>query len=74
MLADWTLLSESCQLALSQEALRTATATLADHAELLAGEIENGALADRGGPEALRLFAAVLRAANDDRFAVVGHA
>lgn len=71
---DWCLLAEPMQLALSREALRRAAETLAEHAELLAGEMEDGALLDRGGPDALRLFAAVVRATQQDVFGAVGHA
>jgi hypothetical protein len=72
--ATWNVLPEEMQLVLSREALRRAAATLAEHAELLAVEMESGTLTDRGGPEALRLFAAVVRATNDDAFGPVGHA
>jgi hypothetical protein len=72
--ASWNTLSEDLQLVLSREALRRAAETLAEHAELLAAEMECGTLADRGGPDALRLFAAVVRATNDDAFGPVGHA
>ena len=70
----WTALTEDVQLVLSREARRRAAATLAEHAELLAEEMERGTLSDRGGPDALRLFAAVVRATNDDAFGAVGHA
>ncbi|MBI0536898.1 hypothetical protein D9599_15095 [Roseomonas sp. KE2513] len=70
----WHNLPEELQLVLSREALRRAAETLAEHAELLATEIEAGALLDQGGPEALRLFAAVVRATNQDGFATVGNA
>ncbi|WP_052402078.1 hypothetical protein [Muricoccus aerilatus] len=70
----WHDLPEELQLVLSREALRRAAETLAEHAELLATEIEAGALLDQGGPEALRLFAAVVRATNRDGFATVGNA
>lgn len=70
----WTALPEDVQLVLSREAMRRAAATLAEHAELLAEEMERGTLSDRGGPDALRLFAAVVRATNDDAFGTVGHA
>lgn len=70
----WTALPEDVQLVLSREAMRRAAATLAEHAELLAQEMERGTLSDRGGPDALRLFAAVVRATNDDAFGAVGHA
>lgn len=65
---------DDLQLVLSREALRRAAETLADHAEMLAEEMERGTLADRGGPDALRLFAAVVRATNEDAFATVGNA
>jgi hypothetical protein len=58
----------------SREAMRRAAETLAEHAELLAAEMEGGTLSDRGGPDALRLFAAVVRATNQDAFGAVGHA
>jgi Mor family transcriptional regulator len=72
--ADWSSLPDELQLALSREALRRAAETLADHAEILAREMEQGALLDRGGPDALRLFAAVVRATNRDAFGAVGQA
>jgi Mor family transcriptional regulator len=72
--ADWTALTDDQQLALSREALRRAAETLAEHAELLALEMEHGTLNDRGGPDALRLFAAVVRTTNTDAFGPVGHA
>jgi hypothetical protein len=72
--ATWNTLPEDLQLVLSREALRRAAETLAEHAELLAKEMERGTLTDRGGPDALRLFAAVVRATNDGTFGPVGHA
>ncbi|MEO3474789.1 hypothetical protein AAFN86_23205 [Roseomonas sp. CAU 1739] len=72
--AGWNHLAEDVQLVLSREALRRAAETLADHAEILAREMEDGALLDRGGPDALRLFAAVVRSTNRDAFGEVGHA
>jgi hypothetical protein len=72
--ATWTALSDDHQLALAREALRRAAETLADHAEVLAVEMDQGTLADRGGPDALRLFAAVIRATNQDAFGTVGQA
>jgi hypothetical protein len=74
MAADWNKLSDEVQLALSREALRRAAATLAEHAELLAAEMEQGSLSDQGGPDALRLFAAVVRTTNQDAFGPIGHA
>ena len=72
--AGWNTLSDDLQLTLSREALRRAAETLADLAEILAREMEDGTLLDRGGPDALRLFAAVVRSTNRDAFGVVGHA
>lgn len=61
MLCDWNTLSDGLQLALSREALYRAGLSIATQAEVLATEIEKGTLADRGGPEALRLLAAFVR-------------
>ncbi|WP_426958317.1 hypothetical protein [Muricoccus radiodurans] len=72
--AAWNDLPDELQLTLSREALKRAAQTLADHAELLAGEMEVGTLLDQGGPDALRLFAAVIRATNKDDFDCVGNA
>jgi hypothetical protein len=72
--STWTSLSDDHQLALAREALRRAAETLAEHAELLAEEMDQGTLNDRGGPDALRLFAAVVRTTNQDAFGPVGHA
>ncbi|WP_237216910.1 hypothetical protein [Falsiroseomonas oryziterrae] len=72
--SNWQTLPEATQLVLSREAMRRAAETLAEHALLLAEEIDRGTLTDRGGAEALRLFAAVVRATNDDALATVGRA
>lgn len=72
--ADWNALNDDQQLALSREALRRAAETIADQAEMLIEEIVLGTLADRGGPAALRLFAAVIRATNRDAFGPIGRA
>jgi len=61
-------------LTLSQQALRRAAETIAGQAEVLAEEMECGALADHGGPNALRLLAAVVRTNGQDGLGVVGHA
>ncbi len=61
---QWNNLPDDLQLALAEQALQRAAATIAGRAECLAAEMEAGALADQGGPEALRLLAAVLRATN----------
>jgi len=71
---EWTTMPDELQLALAREALRRAADTLAEHAELLAIEMETGALRDQGGPDALRLFAAVVRATTTDAMGAVGHA
>jgi hypothetical protein len=70
----WHDLPDDLQLVLSREALRRAADTLAEHAELLASEMEAGTLLDQGGPDALRLFAAVVRATNQNGFTTVGNA
>jgi hypothetical protein len=72
--SDWNALTDDIQLALSREAMRRAAETLAEHAELPVAEIEHGGLSDRGGPDALRLFAAVVRATQQDPFGPVGRA
>ncbi len=54
--------------------LRQAAETIAGQAELLAGEMENGTIADCGGPEALRLLAAVVRLGGWSALPVSGHA
>jgi hypothetical protein len=61
MSPDWNVLPEALQLRLAQEAIGRAAEQIADQAEILAEEIESGNLPDRGGPEALRLFATVAR-------------
>ena len=73
-LSDWNRLPDELQLVVADAALRRAAETLATQAELLAREIEGGALADRGGPDALRLFAAVVRLNGRETFATAGHA
>ncbi len=62
MMAEWNVLPESLQLYLAQQAFRQAVDTIAGQAEILAQEFDDGALADRGGAEALRLMAAIVRA------------
>ncbi len=73
MPADWHTLSNETQLLLAREALYRAARTIAGQAEVLADEIENGVISDRGGADALRLLAAVVRGAEHDPFAVAGH-
>ena len=74
MLSDWNHLTDDLQLVVSQEAMYRAALTIAEQAELLAAEIEAGRLSDRGGPEALRLLAAIIRLAGEDPLAPAGHA
>lgn len=70
----WQTMPDDLQLVLAREALQRAAATLAEHAELLACEMEMGTLSDRGGPDALRLFAHVVRATAAEPSSQVGHA
>ena len=74
MPTDWNFLTEGAQLALSRAALVQAAATIASQAETLAEEMEVGALDDRGGPDALRLLAAVIRTLNTSPMPAAGHA
>ncbi len=74
MLSDWNMLSEDLQLILAREALLHAAETFAGHAETLAREMEAGGLEDRGGPDALRLLAAVVRVTGQDDHVPAGHA
>ena len=74
VLVEWNLLSEELQLSVSREALRRAAETIAEQAEVMAREMEAGGLADRGGTDALRLFAAVVRVNARDPLAPMGTA
>ncbi len=74
MLTSWTVLSEDLQLVLAQQAFVKAIETIAGQAETLAEVMEDGELRDRGGPDALRLLAAVVRATGPAHLAVAGHA
>lgn len=74
MLRDWNLLSDELQIALSAAALDRAAETIASQAELLAGEMDAGTLADRGGADALRLLAIVVREAGRRGSATAGTA
>ena len=73
MPADWNILSDEAQLTLARAALARAAQTIASQAEILADEIDTGALTDPGGADALRMLAAVVRSAESDPFAVAGH-
>jgi hypothetical protein len=74
MVRDWNLLSDDLQLALAREAIRRAAETIAGQAEVLAKEMETGGLIDRGGPDALRLLANVVRVTNLEAVQPAGHA
>lgn len=73
MLADWHMLSNETRMTLAHAALIRATETIACQAELLADEIDLGNLADPGGAEALRMFAAVVRSRESDPHTQAGH-
>jgi hypothetical protein len=74
MFLDWNNLPDELRLALAQEALNRAAANIASQAEVLADEIECGTLSDHGGPDALRLFAAMVRVGREVSLPVAGHA
>ena len=74
MQSEWHVLTDEAQLALTHAALFRAAETIAEQAELLAEEIDNGGLIDRGGAEALRMLATVVRGATDSLSAGAGHA
>ena len=72
---EWNLMSDELQLAVSREALRRASTIIAEQADLLAREMDDGRLEDRGGGDALRLFAAIVRLNGDvPMWAVAGRA
>jgi hypothetical protein len=52
--------------------LQRAADSIASQAEMLADEIERGTLADHGGANALRLFAAVVRVGGKEERAAAG--
>ncbi len=74
MFSLWSELSNDLQLTVAREAMRRAVHAIALQAEILSEEMESGHLQDRGGSEALRLFAAVIRATGDDDLAAKGRA
>ena len=59
--AEWQTLPEALQAALAQQAMRQAALIIAEQAELFAIQFTASSLVDRGGADALRLFAALLR-------------
>jgi hypothetical protein len=65
-------MTEDTQIALSRQALSRAAVMIASQAEVLAHEMECGTLADRGGPDALRLFAAVVRVSGTQSVPAIG--
>ena len=71
---DWHSISEPLQLQLAQEALRQASSSIAAYAEALAEEMEAGAMTDRGGNEALRLFANLVRSVHAPELVPIGNA
>ncbi len=73
-MTDWDRISEPQQLQLAQAALREASKNLAAYAEALAHEIEAGFMSDRGGQEALRLFANIVRNVHGAETPCVGNA
>jgi hypothetical protein len=66
MAVEWTILTDEAQLALSREAARRALALVANQAEQLALDIDDGVLSDQGGAEALRLLTALIRLEDHD--------
>ncbi len=70
---QWTALSDDLQLALAEQALSRAAETIAGQAESLAAEMETGLLTDGGGPDALRLLAAVIRATSGQPMDTLRH-
>lgn len=73
-MTDWHTISEPLQLQLAQEALRQASSSIAAYAEALAEEMEAGFMSDRGGNEALRLFATLVRSVHAPEQMIAGHA
>lgn len=73
-MTDWNSLSEPLQLQLAAAALREASENLAAYAEALAEEMEAGFMSDRGGQEALRLFANIVRTVHAADPVGAGHA
>lgn len=72
MVLEWNALPETLQLYLAQQAFRQASEAIAGQAEVLAQEFDTGTLADRGGAEALRLMAAIVRALGPGSAAPMG--
>lgn len=66
---DWLSLSEETQLRIATAALRRATARLVAQAEGMAEMYDEGGLSDRGGADALRLLARLLRLETEEKAA-----
>jgi hypothetical protein len=60
MFLDWGDISDDLQILLAREALGRAAGAIAMQAAALPHEIDAGTIADHGGADALRLFAAIL--------------
>ena len=74
MFLDWSDISDDLQILLAREALGRAATTIATQAAALADEIDAGNLADHGGADALRLFAAILSESVEDPLPPAGMA
>jgi hypothetical protein len=74
MPSAWDHLSEECQMQVAEAAMQRANEILARQADAMAEEIAQGDLPDRGGAEALRLFASLIRKAQLHWGHAAGHA
>ena len=72
--ADWHLLPDALQLVLAREAFQRAVQTVLGQVEVLADEMHAGTLTDYGGPDALRLLAAIVRVSAEENLPASGHA
>ncbi len=70
---QWDTLPDDLQLALAEQALLRAAETIAGQAERLATEMESGTLVDKGGPDAVRLLAAIIRSMSRERLGIHRH-
>ena len=71
---EWKTMPEELQAALAQQAMRRAALIIAEQADLFAVQFQAGILQDRGGADALRLFATLLRETTVEALGPVGHA
>jgi hypothetical protein len=74
MFLDWSDISDDLQVLLAREALERAATTIAEQAAALPDEIDAGNIADHGGADALRLFAAILGESIEDPLPPAGMA